>query len=92
MDYTSIFEISASGMDFQRLRLETIANNLANANTTRVCIVMGTGKNGMDAFADKVSNILPPTTATIFLTHLELPESLIGSNCSSMVLAEFNDW
>jgi flagellar basal-body rod protein FlgC len=35
MDYTSIFEISASGMDFQRLRLETIANNLANANTTR---------------------------------------------------------
>ena len=35
MDYTAIFEISASGMDFQRLRMETIANNLANANTTR---------------------------------------------------------
>jgi flagellar basal-body rod protein FlgC len=35
MDYTAIFEISASGMDYQRLRLETVANNLANANTTR---------------------------------------------------------
>ncbi|MFT4826703.1 MAG: flagellar basal-body rod protein FlgC [Halioglobus sp.] len=35
MDYTALFEISGSGMDFQRLRLETIANNLANANTTR---------------------------------------------------------
>jgi flagellar basal body rod protein FlgC len=29
MDYTALFEISGSGMDFQRLRLETIANNLA---------------------------------------------------------------
>ena len=35
MDYAALFEISASGMDFQRLRMETIANNLANANTTR---------------------------------------------------------
>ncbi len=35
MDYTSIFEISATGMDFQRLRMETVANNLANMNTTR---------------------------------------------------------
>jgi flagellar basal-body rod protein FlgC len=35
MDYTAVFEISATGMDFQRLRLETVANNLANANTTR---------------------------------------------------------
>ncbi len=35
MDYTAIFEISATGMDFQRLRMETVANNLANANTTR---------------------------------------------------------
>ena len=35
MDYAALFEISASGMDFQRQRMETIANNLANANTTR---------------------------------------------------------
>lgn len=31
----SLFEISASGMDFQRTRMEAIASNLANVNTTR---------------------------------------------------------
>lgn len=36
MDFGSIYEISATGMDYQRLRLETIALNMANANTTRV--------------------------------------------------------
>lgn len=35
MDYMSLFEISASGMDFQRTRMEAIASNLANVNTTR---------------------------------------------------------
>lgn len=35
MDYTALFEISATGMDFQRLRMEAIASNLANVNTTR---------------------------------------------------------
>ena len=35
MDYAGIFEISASGMDFQSQRLEAIASNLANINTTR---------------------------------------------------------
>lgn len=34
MDYVHIFDISASGMDFQRLRLEAIATNIANAQTT----------------------------------------------------------
>ena len=29
------FDISASGLSAQRLRMETIANNLANVNTTR---------------------------------------------------------
>ena len=29
------FDISASGLTAQRLRMDTIANNLANANTTR---------------------------------------------------------
>jgi hypothetical protein len=53
---------------------------------------MGTGKKGIDAFADKVSRILPATTATTFRTHLELPVSLAGSNCSNNVLAGFNDW
>ena len=31
----AIFAISASGLDYQRLRMEVIATNLANANTTR---------------------------------------------------------
>ena len=35
MDYAGIFEISASGMDYQAKRLEVIASNLANINTTR---------------------------------------------------------
>lgn len=35
MDFSSIYEISATGMDFQRMRLEAIAMNMANANTTR---------------------------------------------------------
>ena len=33
-------EISVSGMSAERLRMETIANNIANANTTR-------GKDGL---------------------------------------------
>jgi flagellar basal-body rod protein FlgC len=31
----STFEISASGMDAERIRLQVIANNVANANVTR---------------------------------------------------------
>jgi flagellar basal-body rod protein FlgC len=34
MDYFSSFEISASGLVAERLRLETVAANLANANST----------------------------------------------------------
>lgn len=34
MDYFSSFEISASGLVAERLRLEAVATNLANANTT----------------------------------------------------------
>lgn len=35
MDYYCAFEISASGMALERVRLDTLALNLANANTTR---------------------------------------------------------
>jgi flagellar basal-body rod protein FlgC len=35
MDYYNAFEISASGMSLERIRLDTLALNLANANTTR---------------------------------------------------------
>ena len=31
----SAADISASGMSAERLRMETVANNIANANTTR---------------------------------------------------------
>src|SRR6266480_698393 len=35
MDIASLFDISAAGMNVERLRLEVSALNLANANTTR---------------------------------------------------------
>lgn len=35
MGHLSVFEISGTGMDMQMLRLETIANNLANVGVTR---------------------------------------------------------
>jgi flagellar basal-body rod protein FlgC len=35
MDYLQIFDISHSGLSFQRLRMDTIATNLANAQATR---------------------------------------------------------
>lgn len=35
MNYFGAFEISASGMSFERLRLDVAAANLANANSTR---------------------------------------------------------
>ena len=35
MDISSIFDISAAGMNLERMRLEVSALNLANANTTR---------------------------------------------------------
>lgn len=35
MDISSIFDISAAGMNLERMRLEVSAVNLANANTTR---------------------------------------------------------
>ncbi len=35
MDISSVFDISAAGMNLQRLRLEVSAINLANAETTR---------------------------------------------------------
>lgn len=39
MDYLAAFEISASGMAVEKARLDTVALNLANVNTTR-------GENG----------------------------------------------
>jgi flagellar basal-body rod protein FlgC len=35
MEYFAVFDISASGMEVQKVRLDTVALNLANANTTR---------------------------------------------------------
>ncbi len=35
MDYFAAFDISASGMAVQKVRLDTVALNLANVNTTR---------------------------------------------------------
>ena len=35
MSMFRVFRIAASGLTAERLRMDTIANNLANANTTR---------------------------------------------------------
>ena len=35
MDYSSVFAISAAGMDVQRTRLDVAAMNIANVNTSR---------------------------------------------------------
>ncbi|WP_346837608.1 flagellar basal body rod protein FlgC [Microbulbifer sp. SAOS-129_SWC] len=35
MDYLSVFDISASGLSVEKSRLELVASNLANANSTR---------------------------------------------------------
>lgn len=35
MNYLSVFDVSASGMEVQKARLDTVALNLANVNTTR---------------------------------------------------------
>lgn len=35
MDYFAAFDISASGMEIQKIKLDTVALNLANVNTTR---------------------------------------------------------
>ena len=35
MDFGAIYEISASGMDYEQMRLKAIALNLANSNSTR---------------------------------------------------------
>ena len=34
MDFSALFDISAAGMNFERMRLEVTATNLANAQTT----------------------------------------------------------
>lgn len=52
------FEISGSGLSAQRLRMDTIANNLANVNTTR------TGRGGpyrrqMPVFAERQGSPAP---------------------------------
>lgn len=35
MDLLKIFQISATGLEAQRVRMETVASNMANARTTR---------------------------------------------------------
>jgi len=50
----SVFAISSSGLDYQRLRMEIIATNLANANTTRTD--GGKGFTPLEAVASTTSD------------------------------------
>lgn len=51
------FDISASGLTAQRLRMETIANNVANANTTRSENGGGPYRRQMPVFAARLASI-----------------------------------
>ena len=61
MDAFSSIRISASGLSAERLRMDTIASNISNVNTTR-------GENGqpyrrkMAIFQENLSNQLDPNT------------------------------
>lgn len=61
MDYMSAFEISASGMAVEKTRLDTIAMNLANANT-----VKGPGGN-----AYQPSRVLAAPKTSEFESHMQ---------------------
>jgi flagellar basal-body rod protein FlgC len=63
MALSSVFDISAAGMNLERLRLEVSAVNLANANTTRgangqpfspLQVVVRSGATSFDALIDSM--------------------------------------
>ena len=63
MDISSIFDISAAGMNLERMRLEVSAVNLANANTTRgadgmpftpLQVIVHSGASSFDAMFDSL--------------------------------------
>lgn len=51
------FDISASGMSAERLRMDTIANNLANVNTTRTA-QGGPYRRQMVLFEERLAEVL----------------------------------
>jgi flagellar basal-body rod protein FlgC len=64
MDYFAAFDISASGMEVQKVRLDTIALNLANVNTTRTAsggpyrpLEVVVGQRTDERFADLVTGL-----------------------------------
>ncbi|TQV73408.1 flagellar basal body rod protein FlgC [Exilibacterium tricleocarpae] len=66
MDYFSAFDISASGMAVQKVRLDTVALNLANVNTTRGAngaafqpleVIIGEGRGFQALYSDSVSGM-----------------------------------
>jgi flagellar basal-body rod protein FlgC len=70
MDISSVFDISAAGMNLQRTRLEVSAINLANADTTRgpdglpftpLQVVAHASVSSFDALVQASRDGLPPT-------------------------------
>jgi flagellar basal-body rod protein FlgC len=66
MEISSIFDISAAGMNLERMRLEVSALNLANANTTRgadgeafspMQVVIHSGTTPFDALLQSLSGV-----------------------------------
>jgi len=77
MGFMESFSISASGMTAERLRMDVIANNIANANTTRTAeggpyrrqeVVYSSGG---DNFADQLASMMGSQTSTLHGVNVE---------------------
>lgn len=78
MDISSIFDISAAGMNLERMRLEVSAVNLANANTTRgvdgqpftpLQVVVHSGATSFDAMFESLRG--PDATGALPVGEVE---------------------
>lgn len=74
MDVSSVFDISAAGMNVERLRLEVSAMNLANAHTSRgpdgavfrpLQVSVRSGATASTGFDATLSSLLPEATVQV---------------------------
>ena len=69
MDFSSVFDISAAGMNFERMRLEVTATNLANAQTSGAAFrpLRAVATSGLpEAFDLRLASLLPrPVDVTV---------------------------
>lgn len=71
MSFLDGIDISASGLTAQRLRLDTIANNMANAETTRVAGGTGPYRRQVVLFEARPGSAVKGSFAAILKNSLE---------------------